>query len=69
MNKFLEYAQLCDDQVCLGCSYRGLGAVYKSNGNNTYATDWYERAITAFEEANDQIAVREIKALMKYLLY
>lgn len=65
MNKSLVYAQLCDDKVCLGCSYRGLGEVYKANGNNSYATECFERAIMAFREANDQIAVREIEALMK----
>lgn len=53
------------DKSGLGCSYRGLGEIYKSTGNKISAKNCLERAITAFGEANDKIAIREIETLIE----
>lgn len=63
MEKSLKYAKLSKDKICLGCSYRGLGEIYKAQGKN--GNEYFHLAITAFREANDQMAIKEIKTLME----
>lgn len=65
MEKSLYYAQLCGDYVCLGCSYRGLGEIYKMNDDINRSTKSFNDAIHAFTTANDWKAVEEVKTLME----
>ena len=65
MNKSLHFAIQSEDNVCLGCAYRGFGEIYRAKGEEVLAKQSFQHAREAFEKANDKIAVQEINQLLK----
>ena len=65
MNQALQLAIQSNDNVCLGCAYRGLGEIYCAKGEEILAKQYFQNAREAFEKANDKIAVQEINQLLK----
>lgn len=56
----LEQARLTDDQVAVGCAYRGLGDYFKRRGEADLASHAWENAIIAFSLVNEKKAVEEV---------
>lgn len=65
MNQSLDYALQSKDFIAIGCSYRGLGEIYHSQTNRKLGNDYFQKAIKAFEAANDSNAVREVVTMMQ----
>ena len=65
MHRSLQLAIQLEDNVCLGCAYRGLGEIYRTKGEEVLARQSFQHAMEAFKKANDKIAVREIIQLLK----
>ena len=63
MEKSFHYALLSNDDICIGCSYRGLGEIQKAKGNLEKALRYIELAKESFENANDIIAVKELQRI------
>ena len=63
MNLSLEFAKAAKDDICIGCACRGMGEIMKMRSNNEQALQWFLKAIEAFLDAGDLIAVEEVKAL------
>ena len=64
MRQALEAAEQAADAMCIGCAARGMGEIFAASGRETEARLWFERAITAFAEAGDDIAIDEVRAMM-----
>jgi tetratricopeptide (TPR) repeat protein len=64
MKKSLDHAKLSGDPICLGCSYRGLGEIYKAKVDVIAAVDYFNLAITSFRKGNDLEAVKEVEDLI-----
>ena len=65
LHQSLQLAIQSEDNVCLGCAYRGLGEVYRAKGEEVLAKKSFHQAMEAFEKVNDKIAVQEIIQLLK----
>ena len=65
MKLALEYAIKTKDSICIGCAYRGMGEIVKVRSNTVQAKLWFDKAIDAFSEAGDLIAVEEVKILLE----
>ncbi|ADV66665.1 tetratricopeptide repeat protein [Deinococcus maricopensis] len=63
----LRNAHRQDDPVAVACAERGLGEVAAYEGNVGEARAHYARAIEAFEDAEDEVGIREVQALMDAL--
>lgn len=63
----LHYAEQSDDQICLGCSLRGLGKVFAAKDEKQRAKNYYLMSLKAFKEANDESAINGIKSLINQL--
>lgn len=63
MKLSLEHAMKAKDNVCIGCAYRGMGEIIKVRSNAELAMQWFYKAIEAFSDAGDLIAVEEVKTL------
>ena len=64
MKRSLGNALMTDDLIAQACAYRGLGEIYATNTATILAEQAFEQSITAFEEAGDDIGVREVRELM-----
>ena len=64
MLQSLSYANASEDDICIGCSCRGMGEIMREIGNAEEAINYFEKAIAAFTNAGDLIAVEEIHKLM-----
>lgn len=49
------------DMECIGCAYRGLGELYVKMSLCDFSHEMYQKAIEAFAQADDMLAVREVK--------
>lgn len=58
-----EHAIKAKDSMCIGCACRGMGEIFKVHGNTELAMQWFCKAIKAFSDAGDLIAVEEVKVL------
>ena len=67
MNMSMEHAKIAKDNMSIGCSYRGMGEILQVRGVTDRAHDCFKKAIYAFSEAGDQIAVEEVKAMAEML--
>lgn len=65
MKLSLEHAIKAKDSICIGCAYRGMGEIVNVRGSAVLAMQWFNKAIEAFSDAGDLIAVEEVKALAK----
>ena len=65
LHQSLQLAIQSEDNVCLGCAYRGLGKIYRTKGEEILAKQSFQHAREAFEKASDKIAVQEINQLLK----
>ena len=63
MKLSLEHAVKAKDGICIGCAYRGIGEIVKIRSNALQAKKWFYKAIEAFMDAGDLIAVEEVKVL------
>lgn len=63
MRLSLEHAIKAKDSICIGCAYRGMGEIIKVRGDAVHAMQWFYKAIEAFSDAGDLIAVEEVKVL------
>ena len=61
----LEYAIKAKDSICIGCACRGMGEIVKVRSNTEQAKIWFDKAIDAFLDAGDLIAVEEVRDLAK----
>jgi len=64
MKQMLEahaFGKASGDAMCVGCACRGMGEICLSMADKTNAAEWFAKAITAFSEAGDEKAVREIQ--------
>ena len=64
MKRSLGNALMTDDLIAQACAYRGLGEIYAASTATALAKQAFEQSITAFEEAGDDIGVREVRELM-----
>lgn len=64
MSKALKIAQQAKDEICIGCSYRGLGEVYAALGDFDKAKKNFSFSLKAFEQAGDRFAALEVKKLI-----
>lgn len=64
MKRSLENALMTDDLIAQACAYRGLGEIYATSRITDLADQAFMQSITAFEEANDDIGVEEVRELM-----
>jgi tetratricopeptide (TPR) repeat protein len=64
MKKSLDHAKLSGDTICLGCSFRGLGEIYKAKSDIKSAVNNFNLAIIAFRNGNDLEAVKEVEDLI-----
>ncbi|NJK48779.1 tetratricopeptide repeat protein [Candidatus Gracilibacteria bacterium] len=65
MLKSLEMARRVEDDMCLGCSYRGIGEVYLRLGKFVRAKEAFSLSIKAFERVGDDRAVLEVQELIR----
>ena len=61
MLRSLEHAIQSQDDICIGCSCRGMGEIMQEIGNTEEAIKHFKKAIAAFTNAGDLIAVEEIR--------
>ncbi|HHT7734325.1 TPA: tetratricopeptide repeat protein [Streptococcus suis] len=64
MKRSLENALMTDDLIAQACAYRGLGEIYATSRITDLAEQAFMQSITAFEEADDDIGVKEVRELM-----
>ncbi|CYU94508.1 tetratricopeptide repeat protein [Streptococcus suis] len=64
MKRSLENALMTDDLIAQACAYRGLGEIYATSRITDLAEQAFMQSITAFEEADDDIGVEEVRELM-----
>ncbi|WP_238139822.1 hypothetical protein [Streptococcus suis] len=64
MKRSLENALMTDDLISQACAYRGLGEIYATSRITDLAEQAFMQSITAFEEADDDIGVEEVRELM-----
>lgn len=64
MGESLKFAKKSEDNVCIGCAYRGYGEIYQAKGNKLLAKQSFHYAKEIFKEANDNIAIQEIDKLL-----
>lgn len=64
MKRSLENALMTDDLIAQACAYRGLGEIYAASRITDLAEQAFMQSITAFEEADDDIGVEEVRELM-----
>lgn len=64
MRVSLDRAAAAKDDMCMGCSFRGLGEILKADGRTDEATACFGKAIAAFTKAGDRIAVDEIRKML-----
>ncbi|MDG3136565.1 tetratricopeptide repeat protein [Streptococcus suis] len=64
MKQSLENALMTDDLIAQACAYRGLGEIYATSRITDLAEQKFMQSITAFEEADDDIGVEEVRELM-----
>ncbi|HFU4448644.1 TPA: hypothetical protein ACGO91_000829 [Streptococcus suis] len=64
MKRSLENALMTDDLIAQACAYRGLGEIYATSRITDLAEQAFIQSITAFEEADDDIGVEEVRELM-----
>lgn len=64
MELSLKHAELSGDKVCIACSCRGLGQIYKAIGKRQMEVMYFDKSLLAFQEANDEIGVKEVQDLM-----
>lgn len=60
MAESLQFARQSEDDISLGCAYRGYGEIYQAKGDVLSAKESFQKAKEAFKRANDHIAVQEI---------
>ena len=60
----LDFAEMSNDLISIGCAYRGLGEILKSSDKAEDAAVYFEKAIIAFQKAGDTYGVEEVKELM-----
>ena len=58
----LECAMKANDNMCIGCAFRGLGELMAAVGKTETAADYLNKAATSFTNAGDLSAAEEIKA-------
>ena len=61
----LENAMRSQDDMCIGCAYRGMGEILKATERAEEAMEYFRKATTAFRNAGDMTAVEEIESLMR----
>ncbi|HEL2382961.1 TPA: tetratricopeptide repeat protein [Streptococcus suis] len=64
MKRSLENALMTDDLIAQACAYRGLGEIYATSRLTDLAEQAFTQSIAAFEEADDDIGVEEVRELM-----
>ncbi|MCM3711763.1 tetratricopeptide repeat protein [Sporosarcina luteola] len=64
MQQSLKHAELSGDKVCVACALRGLGEIYRANGNREMAVIYFKKALLAFKEAENQRGAKEIEELL-----
>lgn len=64
MKRSLENALMTDDLIAQACAYRGLGEIYATSRITDLAEQAFMQSITAFEGADDDIGVEEVRELM-----
>lgn len=64
MKESLHFAYLSQDMICLGCSCRGLGEIFKSKGEQMKAKSYFIDSIEAFKKVNETKAIDEVKRMM-----
>ena len=64
----LEQANLTDDQVAVGCAYRGLGDYFKRKGEAEQARQAWEKAIIAFSRVSEGKAVEDVHERLRGLV-
>ena len=64
MRASLDRAAAAKDEMCMGCSFRGLGEILKAAGRADEAGACFGKAIAAFTKAGDGIAVEEIRNML-----
>ena len=67
MRLSVEHAIKAKDGICIGCACRGMGEIIGSRNDAVRAMQWFNKAIEAFEDAGDLIAVEEVKTLAPIL--
>lgn len=65
MNQSLQYSEQSADPVCLGCSLRGLGEIFKAKGEIELSEKWFQQSIGAFQKADDIVAVNEVYRMLE----
>ena len=63
MSMSMEHAKTAKDNISIGCSYRGMGEILRVRGDTGRSIQCFRKAISAFSEAGDLIAVEEVKAM------
>lgn len=63
MDLSLKHANVSKDGICIGCACRGMGEIMKIRSNVEQAMQWFIKAIQAFSDAGDLMAVEEVKTL------
>ncbi len=63
MGESLHDAKRSEDDICIGCAYRGCGEIYKAKGNGLLEKQSFQSAREAFNRANDNLAIKEIDML------
>ena len=63
MRLSLGHAIKAKDSICIGCACRGMGEIIRAHNDDVRAMHWFNKAIEAFEDADDLIAVEEVKTL------
>jgi tetratricopeptide (TPR) repeat protein len=64
MCESLQHAKESEDDICIGCSYRGYGEVFQNKNDEVLAETCFKNAIAAFERAKDYIAIEEVNELL-----
>ncbi|MDN4607690.1 tetratricopeptide repeat protein [Sporosarcina highlanderae] len=64
MNQSLQYSKQSNDPIALGCSLRGLGEIFYAKGEIERAKGYFEQSILSFKEANELVAVDEVKRML-----
>ena len=64
MCESLQHAKESEDDICIGCSYRGYGEVFQNKNDEALAEKYFKNAIAAFKRAEDYIAIEEVNELL-----
>lgn len=65
MARALDQARKAEDPMCIGCAHRGMGEIMRALKRDEEARRCFSEALTAFEDAGDDLAVAEVRALMR----